>query len=123
MCSRLTGAYSRLTGVYSRLNGVYSTVSGENIEVLLVLVILFRFARFGGFVSLFRVLTCTFSRPVLYKFVFPRQPIRVRRVRFGLHLDHFAPRQIARERHREVQCIGYWIINIHSQNRGMTFTM
>ncbi len=51
MCSRLTGAYSRLTGVYSRLIGVYSTVSGENIEVLVVLVILFRFGCLGGFVS------------------------------------------------------------------------
>ncbi len=56
-CSRLTGVYSRLTGANSWLTGVYSTVSGENIEVLLVSVILFRFARFGrigyfgGFVS------------------------------------------------------------------------
>ncbi len=41
---------------------MYSTVSGENLEVLLVSVILFRFSRFGcfgglgRFVSLFRVL-------------------------------------------------------------------
>ncbi len=37
---------------------MHSTVSGENIEVVLVSVILFCFARFGcfgGFVSLFRV--------------------------------------------------------------------
>ncbi len=60
VCSRLTRVYSRLTGVYSGLNGVYSLASGENLEVLLVSVILFRFGRFGcfgGFVSLISVVS------------------------------------------------------------------
>ncbi len=36
---------------------MHSTVSGENIEVVLVSVILFRFARFGGFVSVVSVVS------------------------------------------------------------------